>query len=103
MEVTQKDFAREVLQSELPVLVEFWGSWCPPCQRANSLLEEVERLHQGKVKIVKVNMDRNPGLITQYEILGAPTFILFRKGEEIKREVGSKTKKQLEQMIFDGE
>lgn len=99
MDITIKDFSRKVLQAKLPVLVEFWASWCPPCQAANSLLKEIKKEYQGKIKVLKVNIDKNPSLSSQYTVKSLPTFILFKKGKEIKREVGSRSKKQLASLI----
>jgi thioredoxin 1 len=99
MEITIKDFQKEVLQSELPVLVEFWASWCLPCQTAKPLLEEINKEYDGRVKIVAINLDRNPLISERYQIKGLPTFALFKNGREIQRKVGAQSKDDLHTAI----
>lgn len=99
MDINVREFPKEVLQSKLPVLVEFWASWCLPCQAANLLLEEIKKDYQGKIKVVKINLDKNPSLSSQYQIMGLPTFAIFRNGKEIQRKVGAQSKKDLCRII----
>ena len=99
MEITVSEFPKEVLQSNLPVLVEFWASWCLPCQTANSLLKEIEKDYQGKIRVLKINLDKNPSISSQYTIRGVPTFAIFDKGKELERKVGAQSKNNLCQMI----
>ena len=95
MEVDAKDFEEEVLKSSIPVLVEFWGSWCPPCKMMDPLLSKLEKEFEGRVRIRKVNTDRNPYLRDAHEIRGLPTFILFRGGKEAARHVAAKSEEEL--------
>jgi thioredoxin 1 len=99
MEVTDKNFDDEVLNSELPVLVDFWASWCPPCKMMEPLIEKIEHEFKGKVKICKLNVDRNPKTADKYMIKGVPTFILFNKGDILKREVAALSESKLKSMI----
>jgi len=101
MEINSKDLEKEILNSKKPVLVEFWGSWCLPCQMMAPTLKEFEKEYQDKIKILKINSDINPIVSDQYNIKGVPTFILFIKGKEVKREVGAKSKLELCKLIND--
>jgi thioredoxin 1 len=98
MEVTKKKL-NELLHSDIPLLVEFWGSWCPPCQQQKHVLGELAERYDDKLNIAKINIDRNPGIATQYDILGVPTYIIFKKGEIVDRAVGAKSPEQLEGML----
>jgi thioredoxin len=99
MEVYAKNFEHEVLRSKMPVLVEFWASWCPPCKMMDPVLQKLQSEFKNKIKIRKINVDLNPSIATKYDINGVPTFILFKDGKEMVREVGAKTETQLRQLI----
>ena len=96
---TDENFKREVLDGELPVFVDFWGSWCPPCKMTEPIIEEMARDFDGTVKIGKLNVDQNPEIRSMFNISGAPTFILFKEGQVLKRVVGARSKKQLLEML----
>ena len=98
---TDENFKREVLDGDLPVFVDFWGSWCPPCKMVEPVIEELAAEFAGKVKIGKLNVDRNPAVRSEFQIKAAPTFILFRNGKILKRAIGSHSKKQLLEIIQD--
>lgn len=89
--VTKDTFEEEVLNSEVTVLVDFWATWCGPCQLQSPELAKFEREHEGKFKIVKINVDEQPELSAQYGVQAIPTLILFKDGEEVKRTVGMQT------------
>ena len=93
--VTDGDFQAEVLESEQPVLVDFWAPWCGPCRVVAPVLEEIAD-ERDNLRIVKVNIDENQQTATNYQILAIPTMVLFRNGQEAKRIQGAMPKKRLE-------
>ena len=99
MEIRDRNFQREVLESELPVLVEFWGSWCPPCQKEKYILEKLREEYKDRIKIVTINVDRNPRVAYRYRIKCVPTYIIFHRGEAIYSDIAAKSEDQLREMI----
>lgn len=93
--VTDNDFATEVLESSLPVLVDFWAEWCGPCRMVAPIVEEIGAENADKLKVVKLNVDENPGTARDYGIMSIPTLLVFRGGTAEKRIVGAKGKAQL--------
>lgn len=93
--VTAADFAAEVLQSELPVLADFYSDSCVPCKRLSPLLSRIETEYEGKLRVVKINVQYEPELVAQYNVQAAPTLLFFRGGEEINRIRGAVTKDAL--------
>ncbi len=98
MELTSKMF-KDVVKSETPVLVEFWGSWCPPCQWMKTVLNKLENDYKDKLHIAHLNIDRNPEPGQEYQIAGVPTYIIFQNGEILHRDVGAKSEQQLKNML----
>ena len=96
--LTKDNFAKEVLHSEKPVLVDFWASWCGPCMALAPTVDEVAE-EQSAVAVGKVNVDDEPELARQYRIMSIPTLMLFQNGEPVRREVGGKTKSELLEMM----
>lgn len=94
-EVTDDNFKTEVLDSNIPVLVDFWGVGCPPCTRIAPIINELEQELAGKVKIVKLDVYMSPETTAEYGVSSVPTLILFRKGEEVARMNGAPLKPQL--------
>ncbi len=86
--ITDQNFEGEVLKSDLPVLVDFWAVWCGPCQMALPVIDQLAKDYEGKVKIGKANVDENPKIANQFQIMSIPTVVLFQNGKEIKRLIG---------------
>lgn len=97
--VSDADFENEVLKSAEPVVVDFWAEWCGPCRMIAPALEEISATLDGKVKIVKLNVDENPATASKYGIMSIPTLMLFKNGELASRQVGAAPKQKLEQWI----
>ncbi len=94
--VNEADFQNEVLEAQKPVLVDFGAVWCGPCKMLDPVVEELAGEWGEKVKVVKVDVDHNPNLAIQYQVLGVPTLILFVNGQPAERLTGFKPKKQLQ-------
>lgn len=97
--VTEADFEAKVLKNSGPVLVDFWAEWCGPCKLAEPVLEELSDTYNGKVEIVKMNVDENPQTPSRYGVMSIPTTILFKSGEEMGRQVGFGGKQPFEDLI----
>jgi len=95
-DVTDQTFEAEVLQSETPVLVDFWAVWCGPCQVQGPIVEEVASSMGKSAKVVKVNVDENPTVSQHYGIMSIPTLMIFQKGAPVKQFIGVTSKDTLE-------
>lgn len=94
-ELTEDSFEQEVANSSVPVIVDFWAPWCPPCKAIVSVLAEIAKEYEGRLAIRKVNVDECPHLAAKFEIRGIPALIFFKKGEIVEKLVGSLPKSSI--------
>ena len=99
VQVDDKNFAAEVLNSDLPVLVDFWATWCGPCRSISPIVEELAKEFIGKVKVTKLNVDESPATPGQYGVRGIPTLILFKGGKILDQITGAVPKARLKALI----
>lgn len=95
MEITSENFRKEVLNSEVPVLVDFWASWCNPCKMMSPIVEEIAGEMEGKIKVFKLNVDKERNLAIKYNIMSIPAFLLFKDGKVEKQTIGMQSKEDL--------
>ena len=98
-DVNDQNFEAQVLNSDKPVLVDFWAPWCAPCRMLAPTVEAVAEKYQGSATVVKLNVDDNPNVSQRYGIKGIPTLILFKNGKEEERVVGATSKEAISRMI----
>ena len=101
IDLNSQNFENEVLKSEAPVLVDFWAQWCGPCKMLSPILDELAGEYEGKVKIGKVDVDKNQELSAQYSVLSIPTLLIFKDGKVQEQHVGLKGKPELKQSLDD--
>jgi len=94
-EVNAANFKKEVLSSDVPVLVDFWAEWCMPCRMIAPIIDELSEEYKGKIKVAKVNVDNSPELATELQILSIPLLILFKGGKEMTRITGANPKEYI--------
>lgn len=97
--ITDAQFEAEVLQSPIPVLVDFWASWCGPCKAMLPIIEELTAEYDGRVKVVKMNVDEAPETPGKFEVMSIPTFIIFKNGQPAGSFVGMKSKEEVKKHL----
>ncbi len=97
--VTTANFEKEVLQSDVPVLVDFWAPWCPPCRAIGPTLDALADEYQGKAKVVKVDVDDEPEVASRYGVSSIPALLLFKGGEQVGQLVGAHPKTSIANLI----
>ncbi len=98
LHLTKDNFEKEVLQAAEPVLVDFWATWCGPCQMVGPIIEEVAS-EVTNAKVCKIDVDEQPELARQYRVMSIPTLMVFKDGQAVKREVGAKSKSEILDML----
>ena len=97
--LTDQNFSTEVLQNPEPVLVDFWATWCGPCQVMNPIIKEVAEAYEGRLKVGKVNVDEQPAVSAHYRIRSIPTLLFFKNGQAVGRIIGAMPKRLLAQKM----
>ena len=99
MEITTDNFEQEVLNSDVPVMIDFWATWCMPCKMLAPVIEELAEEANGAYKVGKIDVDRSPSLAAQFGVMSIPTVIVFKNGKAAEKSVGVVPKNQLEAML----
>ena len=94
-EITDHQFVSEVLESDLPVLVEFWAPWCGPCRQLGPILDQLATERAGELKVVKINQDENPRISAEYRVMAVPTMLVFEGGEAVASMLGARPKSRI--------
>jgi len=99
LHLTDNNFKKEVLESDLPVLIDFWATWCGPCRMVAPIIEELAKEYENKIKVGKIDIDENPKTPTHYSVMSIPTLIFFKKGRAVDQSVGALSKAELKKKI----
>lgn len=99
IELNKDNFKKEILESNVPVLVDFFASWCGPCKMMLPIVEELAKEASGRFKVAKINVDESNNLAQEYEVMSIPTFIVFKNGKEVERVMGAQAKGKLLELL----
>ncbi len=99
IEVTEETFDEEIVQSQLPAVVDFWAPWCVPCRLVAPIVEELSQTYAGRLKVAKLNVDENPEVAMKYKVMSIPTLLFFRNGQEEDRITGAAPRHIIEQKV----
>lgn len=99
VELTTENFKEEVLESDVPVLVDFWAEWCMPCKMIAPVLDEMSEEYDGKLKIGKLNVDEQGEIAADYNIVSIPTLLLFKDGEVVNQQIGAAPRMRIENLL----
>jgi len=99
LQLTTTNFGKEVLESKIPVLVDFYAEWCPPCKMLTPIIEELAKELKGEIKVGKLDIDRAREIASKYSVMSVPTMVLFRDGKEEKRIVGLRSKEEIKREL----
>ena len=97
--LTEENFEEEVLNSQLPVLVDFWATWCGPCRMVAPIVAEIAEEQEGSLKVCKVDVDENPGLAAEYGVASIPTLMVFKNGVAVNTAVGARPKDAILELL----
>jgi thioredoxin 1 len=100
-QLTEATFHEEIGAADVPVVVDFWAEWCGPCKMIAPVLDEIATENEGKLRVVKVNVDENPSLARQYDVMSIPTLLVFKDGQPDRKMIGAKGKAQLLEELAD--
>ncbi len=98
-DVTDQSFQKEVLENKTPVLVDFWAPWCGPCKIIGPVVEELAKEYEGKVKVVKLNVDDNSETASKFNVMSIPTLVVFKGGQPVKTIIGAQPKESIKKAL----
>lgn len=100
IKLTKDNFDAEVINSNIPVLVDFWAAWCGPCRMIAPVIERIAEKFDGRIKVGKVNVDEEPEISLEYNIASIPTVMIFKNGEEVSKSIGYSDEAEIEQLVL---